>query len=105
MTRFRLQAKAQCSEFGKLQSQILDACKDGNKEEILDLINICAEKKRMHMVCILLFQSFYLMKRDKLTQSPIVPASPEGGSNDACTGVHLLHVILQESRILGYVSF
>ncbi|KAJ3055711.1 hypothetical protein HK097_009596 [Rhizophlyctis rosea] len=43
-------AKAQCSEFSKLQSQILDACKEGNKDEILDLINICKEKKRMHML-------------------------------------------------------
>ncbi|KAJ3035297.1 hypothetical protein HDV00_004073 [Rhizophlyctis rosea] len=43
-------AKAQCSEMNKLQAQILDACKDGNKDEILDLINICKEKKRMHML-------------------------------------------------------
>jgi hypothetical protein len=44
--------KAQCSEMRTLQNKILDACQSGNKEAVMDLVDICKEKKRMYLVSI-----------------------------------------------------
>ncbi|KND01756.1 uncharacterized protein SPPG_03549 [Spizellomyces punctatus DAOM BR117] len=43
-------AKAQCSEMVHLQNKILQAAEEGKKEEVMDLLLVCKEKKRMHML-------------------------------------------------------
>ncbi|KAJ3286228.1 hypothetical protein HK104_009137 [Borealophlyctis nickersoniae] len=42
--------KAQCSEMKTLQSQIISACESGKKDEVMDLLMVAKEKKRMHML-------------------------------------------------------
>ncbi|TPX58997.1 hypothetical protein PhCBS80983_g02786 [Powellomyces hirtus] len=42
--------KAQCSEMVQLQNQILTACENGKKDEVMDLLLVAKEKKRMHML-------------------------------------------------------
>ncbi|KAI9101144.1 hypothetical protein DFS34DRAFT_457928 [Phlyctochytrium arcticum] len=42
--------KAHCSELAHLQSKILEACENGQKDEVMDLLLVCKEKKRMHAV-------------------------------------------------------
>lgn len=36
----------------QLQNKILEACEKGKKDEVMDLLLVCKEKKRMHMVCL-----------------------------------------------------
>ncbi|TPX72657.1 hypothetical protein SpCBS45565_g00226 [Spizellomyces sp. 'palustris'] len=43
-------AKAQCSEMVHLQNKILQAAEEGKKEQVMDLLLVCKEKKRMHML-------------------------------------------------------
>ncbi|KAJ3110792.1 DNA-binding transcription factor yap1 [Phlyctochytrium bullatum] len=43
--------KAQCSEMRNLQNKILEACNQGDKERVLDLVDVCKEKKRMYLSC------------------------------------------------------
>ncbi|KAJ3330041.1 hypothetical protein HDU76_006537 [Blyttiomyces sp. JEL0837] len=42
--------KAQCTEMQKLQDKILEACQNGDKDRVMDLVDICKEKKRMYLL-------------------------------------------------------
>ncbi|KAJ3208892.1 hypothetical protein HDU67_006494 [Dinochytrium kinnereticum] len=42
--------KAQCSEMQNLQNKILEACNNGDKDRVLDLVDVCKEKKRMYLL-------------------------------------------------------
>ncbi|KAJ3097253.1 hypothetical protein HDU97_005052 [Phlyctochytrium planicorne] len=42
--------KAQCSEMQNLQNKILEACNQGDKDRVLDLVDVCKEKKRMYLL-------------------------------------------------------
>ncbi|KAI8805249.1 hypothetical protein BJ742DRAFT_417770 [Cladochytrium replicatum] len=45
-------SKATCSEIQQVQSLMVEACKNDDKEGFLELVNNCREKKRMYMVSI-----------------------------------------------------
>ncbi|KAJ3009844.1 hypothetical protein HKX48_007728 [Thoreauomyces humboldtii] len=42
--------KAQCTEMVAIQNQILNACEQGKKDEVMDLLLVAKEKKRMHFL-------------------------------------------------------
>ncbi|KAI9361238.1 hypothetical protein DFJ73DRAFT_814514 [Zopfochytrium polystomum] len=42
--------KAQCTELRGLQHKIVDACERGDRDQVLELMEICKEKRRMRML-------------------------------------------------------
>ncbi|KAJ1557732.1 hypothetical protein HK405_015302, partial [Cladochytrium tenue] len=41
--------KAQCTEIRSIQHKIVDACEKGDRDQVLELMEICKEKRRMRM--------------------------------------------------------
>ncbi|KAJ3191749.1 DNA-binding transcription factor yap1 [Irineochytrium annulatum] len=42
--------KAQCTEMQSLQNKILEACNSGDRDRVMDLVDVCKEKKRMYLL-------------------------------------------------------